>query len=244
MASTLVDCVGLLRERDALGTQGRDALATFDERIPQVPEMPLHGFMLDFIVGQYRLRGRVPVDQPFTAIDQPILEELEERAANGFDAHVVHGEPRSRPVARAAHRLQLTDNAGFIFVFPRLNPRDEFVSLEVGPAFAFFREDSLFHDRLCGDARVVGPRHPQGIVILHPAKADQDVLKGVIQGVAEMQRRRDVGRRDDDRVTLSVVTRMRFGVEVRMRRPYFVCLSLDCFRLVCFRELFAHTLSV
>ncbi|MBA7643149.1 hypothetical protein ES703_50863 [subsurface metagenome] len=41
----------------------------FNKWIPQIPEMSLHQLVFDFIVGQYCLRSRVPVDKPFASID-------------------------------------------------------------------------------------------------------------------------------------------------------------------------------
>ena len=68
-------------------------------------------------------------------------------------------------------------------------------------AGAFFGfADAPFHHRLGGDAGVVGARHPKGVEALHAPPADEDVLQGVVQGVAQVQRAGDVGRRDDDGV--------------------------------------------
>jgi hypothetical protein len=130
--------------RDVRATHGLEGRVTInfnrlDKRIPHIPKVSLNQLMLNLIISQYGLCGRVPIDQPFAPINQPIPEEIEKRGTNGFDANFVHRKARSLPVTGAAHRLQLTDNAGFVFVFPSLNTPDKFMSLEVGTAFSFFR---------------------------------------------------------------------------------------------------------
>ena len=62
---------------------------------------------------------------------------------------------------------------------------------------AGFLQLPLDHD-LRGDARVVGARHPERVLALHPVVAHQRVHDGVLEGVAHVQRARDVGRRQLD----------------------------------------------
>jgi len=54
------------------------------------------------------------------------------------------------------------------------------------------------HHVLGGDAGVVGARHPEGVKAVHPFVADQDVLQGVVEGMAHVQHPGDVGGRNDD----------------------------------------------
>ena len=208
----------LFRGRDALDTRGRDVRDTrgqdarvtgqfdrLDERVFQVPEEALDRLVLDFVVGEDGLRGRVPVDEALAAIDQAVLEELEERRPDRLGADVVHRESGPLPVARAAHRLELAEDRRFVFVLPGLDASDEFLALEVRAAFAFLGEDAFLDHRLRGDAGVVRAGHPERLVLLHPAKTDQDILERVVQGVAQVQRRRHVRRRDDDRERLALL---------------------------------------
>ena len=51
---------------------------------------------------------------------------------------------------------------------------------------------------LGGDAGVIGARLPEHVAAAHALEAAQDVLQGVVEGVAHMQGARHVGRRDDD----------------------------------------------
>ena len=55
---------------------------------------------------------------------------------------------------------------------------------------------------LGGDAGVVGAGQPQRRLAAHALEADQHVLQGVVQRVADVQRAGDVRRRDDDRERL------------------------------------------
>ena len=52
---------------------------------------------------------------------------------------------------------------------------------------------------LGGDAGMVGARLPQHVLAAHALEAARDVLQGVVEGMAHMQRAGDVGRRNDDR---------------------------------------------
>ena len=73
-------------------------------RIPVVPQAPLDRLVHDFVVGDGRLQCGIPVDEPQPAVDQPVLEEAEERLIDRPGADLVEREADPRPVARAAHR--------------------------------------------------------------------------------------------------------------------------------------------
>jgi hypothetical protein len=49
---------------------------------------------------------------------------------------------------------------------------------------------------------VVNTGKPEGIITLHFFKADKDILKGIIQGMAHVEGAGNIGRRDDDGVGL------------------------------------------
>ena len=55
---------------------------------------------------------------------------------------------------------------------------------------------------LRGDPRVVGAEDPLRAFAAHPVEADQRVLDRAVERMAHVQRARDVGRRDGDRVVL------------------------------------------
>ena len=89
---------------------------------------------------------------------------------------------------------------------------------------------------LGGDGGVVGAGQPQGRVALHALPADEDVLQGLVPGVAHVQLARDVGRRDDDGVGL--LFGVYFRVEIAALHPKVVDAALHLLGLVGFRKLF------
>ncbi len=162
------------------------------------PEVALDFFVVDLVVGDGGAELGVPVDEALASENLAGLEEVEEGAADGLRADVVEGEAGAGPVARAAHELELAEDAGFVLVFPGPDAFDEGVSAEVVAVLLFFLEDAALDDSLGGDAGVVGAGHPEGVVTLHPSPAGEDVLKGVVERVAEVEGAGDVGRGDDD----------------------------------------------
>ena len=68
-------------------------------------------------------------------------------------------------------------------------------------------DEQFLHHVLRRDARVIGPRQPFGGPAPHALEADQHVLDDVVEGVAHVQHRREVGRRDHDHVRLAVRSR-------------------------------------
>ena len=64
-------------------------------------------------------------------------------------------------------------------------------------ALAFLGK-SAFHHVLSGDAGMVGTGEPQHVLALLAGMTAEHVLKGLVQGVADVEDARDVGRGDDD----------------------------------------------
>ena len=83
---------------------------------------------------------------------------------------------------------------------------------------------------------MVGAGHPQGCVALHPLEADEDVLHGLIQGMAHVQLAGDVRRRHHDGVGL--LAAVHFGVEVTALLPEVVDSVLDLGRIILFGQFF------
>jgi len=188
-----------------------------DDRIVEVPEVPGHRLMKDLVVADGRLKRRVPVDQPLTAVDQAFLEETEERVAHGPRADRIEREAGPLPVAATAHLLELAEDAGFVGLLPPPDPLDEPRAAQLVPRELLLDQQAALDDGLGGDARVVGARHPKRLVALHPLLPDQNVLERVIEGVAQVECTGHVRWRDDDRVGLPVGTRL--AVEVALLLP-------------------------
>ena len=186
------------------GHMGRFPRFGIDHRVAEVPEMAGHGLVKDLVVGHGGLEVGIPVDQPVASINQLFFEEAEECVAHGPGADGIEGESRSLPVATATHFLELTENSFFVGIFPLPDALDEPFATELVAGHLLLEKEPFLNDRLGGDAGMVGAGHPEGLVALHAFLADEDVLKGVVQGVAEVQGAGHVGRRNDDRVGLAI----------------------------------------
>ena len=60
-----------------------------------------------FLVGERGERGGTPVHHPLAAIDEALLVEIDEDLLHAARILRVHREPRARPVAARAERLEL-----------------------------------------------------------------------------------------------------------------------------------------
>ncbi len=184
--------------------------------------MAIDFFVEDFIVGDGGLQERVPVDEPLAAIDQAVLEHLEERMPDGLRADVIEREANASPVAAGSDRLELADDAFFVGVLPFPDAFDESLAADVVAGEPLFFVHPAFDDRLRGDAGMIGAGHPEGLESLHPLPAGDEILTGAVQGMPHVQRPRDVGERDHDRVRrlAPLFDRwLRIGIEVAMRLP-------------------------
>ena len=185
-----------------LGTSGRDddeSPRIVLKRIAEVPEVALDLALLDFQIGNGGMQLGVPVDQPLVPIDQPLLVKLDKHPADGPVEALVHGEAFLCPVGRGAEAAELAGDgtAGFGLPFP--NPLHELFAAEIVAGELFRRHLSLHH-HLGGDARMIRAGLPERVQALHALPADEDVLKGVIEGVPHVQAAGDVRRRHHDAV--------------------------------------------
>ena len=83
---------------------------------------------------------------------------------------------------------------------------------------------------------MVGARHPQGGIALHPLGADEHILHGVIQRMAHVELTGHVRRGHDDGVRLLVG--VRFRVEVAAVLPELVDTVFHLAGIVLFCEFF------
>ena len=77
---------------------------------------------------------------------------------------------------------------------------------------------------------MIRARHPEGVVALHPLIADQDILQGVVQGVAHVKLARDIGGRHHDRKRFPASVHL--GVEILLFHPVCVNPILHSLRIV------------
>ena len=86
--------------------------------------------------------------------------------------------------------------------FPLPDALDELLASERFPGKSLGHQLFL-DDVLCGDPGMVGSWEPQCVPSLHATPADQDVLQGMVQGVTDMERSRDIRRGDDNAIGLT-----------------------------------------
>ena len=166
-------------------------------RVADVVELAVRGVVLDLVVGERGVAARTPVDDVVALVDEAFLVQPDEHLAHRPRQPLVHGEPLAVPVTGGAHALQLVDDGAALLLPPGPDPLDEPVPAEVVAAQVLGGQLAFDHV-LGGDAGMVRARHPQGVVAAHAVVAHQEVLQGVVQGMADVEHAGDVGRRDDD----------------------------------------------
>ena len=97
---------------------------------------------------------------------------MKELVSDGADQPFVQSETRPFPIARAAHFLQLPDDAILVFVLPLPNTLNEFFTTNVVAVFAFRLANAPLDDGLGGDAGVVAARLPERVEAPHAIVAD------------------------------------------------------------------------
>ena len=195
-----------------LGSGGRhdDSLVAALDRVGEMPEVTLDVPVHHFEVGKGRVAAGTPGDQPLAAVDQPLVVEVLEGAANRARRSRVHREGEARPVARCAEDPHLLADPAAILVHVFPDAFDEFLAAEIVPGQPFLRNQPLDHP-LAGDAGVVGAGQPERRVTEHAVPPDHDVLDRDEERVADVQLAGDVRRRhdDDERFSVSPIRRLK-----------------------------------
>src|SRR5262249_50403188 len=137
-------------------------------------------------------------------------------------------------IAGGAQATMLVLDAVLIRVHPLADTRDEFLAPQLVAVRALVGHLPLY-DRLGGDACMILTGHPQRPVTEHAMVADHDVLQGRRDGVPEVERASDVGRRhaDDEGSPTGILTRL----EVAVVFPPLVEALLDRLWLIGLRNL-------
>src|SRR5690606_19672147 len=165
-------------------------------RVAEGPEAPLFLLVLHLDVREGGLAPGAPVDDVVPLVDQALPVKVDEDVAHRPGAALIHGEALPLPVARGAQALQLLEDPPAVVVLPLPDPLHKGLPAQIMPAGPFLGQ-RLLHPHLGGDARVVRPRQPEGLLPLHPVPPGEDVLQGLVQGVAHVEHPRHVGRGDD-----------------------------------------------
>ena len=188
---------GVAEHRLGPGGGHLDPAVAVHERVADRGQVSGYGLVRALEVRKHGGAARAPVHQPFAAVDEAFVIEADERLAHGAGQARIHGETLAGPVAGCAERLELLEDACARLGLPFPNAVDEGLAPEVVAGLVLLGELALDH-HLGGDAGMIGARQPEHVVPGQAAVAAQHVLEGVVQGVAQMERARHVGRRDHD----------------------------------------------
>ena len=152
-------------------------------------------------VGKGGGAAHTAVDDALVAVDQALLVQADKGGADRVAGTRVEGEPVPFPVGGDAQAagLLVDDAAGLFHVLP--DAPDEGLAANVVAACALVQQLPLHHP-LGGNPGVVGAGEPEGGDAGHAAVANQRVLQGLFQRVAQVQLAGDVGRRHDDDIGL------------------------------------------
>src|SRR6185503_5223409 len=133
-----------------------------NDRIPDLPEMPLVLVIDNFEIADRSLAAWAPVHDVGAAIDQPLLVELYKSFTNGDGEPLVHGEVFATPVDRRTQALHLAQDRAAIVFAPFPHALDKGVSPHLLPRAAL-AHNLAFHQHLGSDTGVVrawNPEHP------------------------------------------------------------------------------------
>ena len=167
------------------------------DRVPDVIEVPRVLLVFHFQVGEGGLTPGTPVDDVIAAVDQAVPVKSDEDFPHGTGKAFVHGEPLPAPVAGTPQLLQLVRDLPAKLLFPLPDPGDKRVPAEP-VAVGAFPGELFFHHVLGRDSGVVGSGQPEHVEPVHAFIPGENILKGVVQGVAHVERAGHVRGRDDD----------------------------------------------
>ena len=206
--------------------------AGFLDRVQQMPEIAVHFLMLDLGIGDGGVAVGAPVDQTVATVDLALFIQTDKNFLDGIGAAFVHGEAFPVPVTAGAKLLQLLHNSVAELVFPFPGTLQETVTADhiLGQTFL----GHGFHNLCFGsNGSVVSAGNPQSCITLHTLGADQDILHGVVHGVAHVELAGDIGGRHYDGEGLLVLIAL--GVEIASVLPHLVDSGFYLLRVVDFR---------
>ncbi len=191
------------RARGRDGEKFAAVLAVVSEnRIPNLPEVPLLLGVNDFEIADGGLAAGAPVDDVRAAVDKPLLVETNEGFPDCDRQVLVHREVFALPVDGDAEALHLLEDGAAVVLFPRPDTLHEGFATEGLPSGALFSELPLDH-HLGSDAGVVGAREPERAAATHATPARENVHLSLVEHVAHVQAARHVGRRQEDNKRLA-----------------------------------------
>ena len=188
----------IAHDRFRTSRSNHDIVVFTDNRVFDVPQMALHVGMVNFDVRQGRMAVRAPVGNALALIDEAFFIKRDEDFADGAGTGIIHGEALAAPVAGRTEAADLFFDAAAVLFLPGPDAFEKFFTADVIAALAFFLGQLLFDLYLRSDAGMVCARDPGDVIAFHALEADEDILQGIVQGMAHVKLARDVRRRHDD----------------------------------------------
>ena len=155
----------------------------------------------DFFVREGRQGNGTPVYHAPAPVDEAVLEEVDKDAGDFARVVFIHGEALAFPVTGAAQFFQLVDDDVAMFVFPFPDFAQKGIASQIMARLSSCLAEILFHPYLGGYARMVRSGEPEDFVSFLARAAAEDVLQGIVQDMSQMQHSRDIGRRNDNRIS-------------------------------------------
>ena len=203
----------------------------------EMPKMRGGFDILDLEVRDRRLQVWIPVDQALVLVDQPLAVKVDEYLGDRLGQPLVHGEALAAPVAGASEPLQLAEDDSTGFRLPGPHLLDELLAADRPAARLLPLHHLTLDNHLRGDAGVIHAGLPQHIPTAHSLEPHEDVLQGIVQGMANVQGAGDIGRRNDDRKGLGFGLCPCSGLEGARLLPSVADLRLDS---RCVKGFFEH----
>src|SRR5690606_1089713 len=152
---------------DRLGPNGGDVhRAAAFALVRQLVQFAGPLLTVDLQLGQHRAAGRVPVHDALAAVDETLVVELDELAANRTRQAFVHGEAALGQVAGDLQRPQVCEDDAAVAVLPGPHSLDERFAPELAAGGVLGPQRALdLH--VDADARMVGAWLEQRLVPLH-----------------------------------------------------------------------------
>ena len=163
-----------------------------------MPEVPLHFLAFDFQIGNRSQEFRVPIHQSLVTIDEALGVQLHEYLAHCRRKPLIHREAFTWPIERCTKPAQLPRDGAARFRLPFPNALQEGLAPHAAAVWLLLFGQQAFHHHLRRNAGMVRARLPQRIAPLHAPPADQHILQGIIQRMADMQAAGHIRRRDHD----------------------------------------------
>ena len=194
--------------RDPSGGNG-DAGPAVDERVANVRQRVVDLLVNQLEVRQRRLVERTPVDDAVRTVDPALAVEMHEEAVDRADIGIVHREPLAPVVHRRADATELGHDRAAVLAQPVPDDFLETLTAELLSRLPL-RGEVLLDRVLRRDARVVVAGQERGVEPAHAVPAHECVGERELEGVAHVQRARDVRGwvRDDERRPASLRLRV------------------------------------